>query len=279
MSELPGPMTPTTTPTIAGLYAETFAPSGTAKGVVVITHGYAEHAGRYREVAHVIVNAGWAAITYDVRGHGKSPGKRGAIDHFDTYLHDLAAIIAGSKSLAPAGAPLILLGHSHGSLITLRALAGDNPPAPKAVIVASPYLGLRLHVPGWKKTMAKIVGRIAPNLNQPNNIRSEQLTNDKAKQAEHAADKVNFPTATIGWFLESAAAQHYVYEHADRIKVPTTWLVGADDPIADPARSRQVADKVKGATYHDLVGMKHEVFNEVDRASVYAKLTDALAKA
>ena len=146
-------------------------------------------------------------------------------------------------------------------------------------IVASPYLGLRMHVPGWKKTMAKVVGRIAPNLNQPNNIRSEQLTNDKAKQAEHAADKVNFPTATIGWFLESAAAQHYVYEHADRIKVPTTWLVGADDPIADPARSRQVADKVKGATYHDLVGMKHEVFNEVDRASVYAKLTAALASA
>lgn len=276
MSELPGPMTPTTTPTIGGLYAETFAPSTPAKGVVVITHGYAEHCGRYREVAHVIVKAGWAALSYDVRGHGKSPGARGAIDHFDTYLHDLAAIIAGSVSLAPTGTPLVLLGHSHGSLITLRALAGDRPPKPKLAIVSSPYLGLRLHVPGWKKTMAKIVGKIAPNLNQPNNIRSDQLTSDKAKQAEHAADKVNFPTATVGWFAESTAAQQYVYDHADRIAVPTTWLVGADDPIADPARSRQVAEKVKGATYHDLVGMKHEVFNEVDRASVYAKLTAAL---
>lgn len=276
MSELPGPMTPTTTPTIGGLYAETFSPSAPAKGIVVITHGYAEHCGRYREVAHVIVKAGWAALTYDVRGHGKSPGARGAIDRFQTYLDDLAAIIAGSRSLAPAGAPLILLGHSHGSLITLRALAGDNPPTPASAIVSSPYLGLKLHVPGWKKTMAKLVGRLAPNLNQPNNIRSEQLTSDKAKQAEHAADKLVFPTATIGWFVESAAAQQYVLDHADRIAVPTTWLVGGDDPIADPARSRQIADKVKGATYHDLVGMKHEVFNEVDRASVYRKLTAAL---
>ena len=97
-------MSPTTTPTIGGLYAETFAPTTPAKGVVVITHGYAEHCGRYREVAHVIVKAGWAALTYDVRGHGKSPGARGAIDHFDTYLHDLTAIIAGSASLAPASA-------------------------------------------------------------------------------------------------------------------------------------------------------------------------------
>ena len=57
-----------------------------------ITHGYAEHCGRYREVAHVIVNAGWAALAYDVRGHGQSPGVRGFIDRFDTYLDDLAAM-------------------------------------------------------------------------------------------------------------------------------------------------------------------------------------------
>ena len=70
MPDAPGPLTPTQTPTIGGLYAEQFIPSGTPKGVVVITHGYAEHCGRYRELAHVIVNAGWAALSYDVRGHG-----------------------------------------------------------------------------------------------------------------------------------------------------------------------------------------------------------------
>lgn len=276
MSDLPGPMTPTTTQAIGGLYVETFSPTTPPKGIVVITHGYAEHCGRYREVAHVIAKAGWVAVTYDVRGHGKSPGARGAIDRFETYLRDLDAIIAGTASLAPAGAPLVLLGHSHGGLIVLRALSGDQPPTPKAAIISSPYLGLKLHVPAWKKTMARLVGRLAPNLNQPNNIRSDQLTSDKAKQAEHAADTLVFPTATIGWFVESAAAQQYVFDHADRVAVPTTWLVGADDPIADPARTRQIADKVKGATYHDLVGMKHEVLNEVDRASVYAKLTAAL---
>ena len=52
------------------------------KGVVLITHGYAEHCGRYREVAHVITNAGWAALSYDCRGHGQSPGDRGYIDRF-----------------------------------------------------------------------------------------------------------------------------------------------------------------------------------------------------
>ena len=280
MSEAPGPIEPTTTPTIAGLYAETFAPAGTPKGVVVITHGYAEHCGRYREVAHVIVNAGFAALGYDVRGHGKSPGERGYIDRFDTYLDDFTHVLAAARALAPADAPMILLGHSHGSLITLRALAGARPPANiKAAIVSSPFLALRLAVPGYKKLLARIASRVAPKLAQPNALRVEDLTSDKQKQAERLADKLCFEIATSRWFTEASEAQDYVYEHAPRIGVPTTWLVGGADPIADPARSRSVADKVSGATYHDLVGLKHEVFNELDRASVFAKLSHALARA
>src|SRR5439155_25531642 len=100
MNDAPGPISPTSTQTIAGLYTETFVPagaggtSGTPRGVVLVNHGYAEHCGRYREVAHVIVNAGWAALSYDVRGHGKSPGERGYIDRFPTYLAHLSTMLA-----------------------------------------------------------------------------------------------------------------------------------------------------------------------------------------
>jgi alpha-beta hydrolase superfamily lysophospholipase len=279
MSELPGPIAPTSTPTIGGLYAETFVPAGTPKGVVVVTHGYAEHCGRYHEVAHVIVDAGWACVTYDCRGHGKSPGERGYIDRFDTYVTDLHAVIAAAKRLVPDGAPVVLLGHSHGSLITLHALAGPNPPRVKAAIVSSPYLGIKLAVPSWKKLLARVASRVAPKLAQPNGIRAEHLTDDLAKRAEHDADPLNFGVATSRWFVESSDAQDFVLAHANRITVPTTWLVGANDPLADPARSRTVANKLKGATYHDLVGMKHEVFNEVERGKVFAELSRALASA
>ncbi len=116
MTAAPGPIAPTRTTTIdaprGALYAETFVPAS-PKGVVLITHGYAEHCGRYREVAHVITEAGWAALSYDVRGHGQSPGDRGFIDRFDTYLDDHAAALAAARALVPAGAKTVLLGHSH----------------------------------------------------------------------------------------------------------------------------------------------------------------------
>jgi len=279
MSELPGPIQPTSKNSIAGgLYAEQYRPVGTPKGAVVITHGYAEHCGRYREVAHVIVNAGWAVLAYDVRGHGQSPGPRGYIDHFSQYLEDLAAAQAAAQKLVAPDAPLILLGHSHGSLITLRALCDEHPPKVKAAIVTSPYLGLKLAVPGYKKLLARVASKVAPKLAQPNTLRVEDLTSDKTKQAERVADKLCFDIATARWFTESTAALEFVAAHAQRIDVPTTWLVGGADPIADPARSRAVASQLTGATYHDLAGMKHEVFNEVDRGKVFAELTAVLAR-
>ena len=272
-------MTPTATPTLGGLYAEQFVPKTAPKGVVLITHGYAEHCGRYRELAHVIVNAGWAALAYDVRGHGQSPGTRGYIDRFDAYLEDLTAMASAARTLAPAGAPLVLLGHSHGSLIILRALADERPVDCKAAIVSSPFLALRLQVPTYKKVLARVASRVAPKLAQPNALRVEDLTSDKLKQQERLADKLCLDIATARWFTEAAAAQDYVASNAARIKVPTTWLVGGADPIADPVRCKEVAKRVPNATYHDLVGLKHEVFNETTRGEVFAHVTKALASA
>lgn len=275
----PGPLTPTATATVGGLYAEQFVPSGTPKGVVVVTHGYAEHSGRYRELAHVITRAGWAVLSYDVRGHGKSPGTRGYIDRFAAYLEDLAAMQAAARALAPGDAPLVLLGHSHGALITLRALCDAHPPDVKAAIISSPYLALRLQVPAYKKLLARVASRVAPRLAQPNALRVEDLTSDPGKQQERLADTLCLDIATARWFTEAARAQDYVAAHAHRIRVPTTWLVGAADPIADPARSRAIAASVPGAAYHDLVGLKHEVFNETTRAEVFAHVTHVLASA
>src|SRR3954471_13264 len=113
MNDAPGPVSPTSTQTIAGLYTETFRPTGTPKGVVLINHGYAEHCGRYHEVAHVIVKAGWAALSYDVRGHGNSPGPRGYIERFGIYLDDFKAMQAAARKLVDDASPTVLLGHSH----------------------------------------------------------------------------------------------------------------------------------------------------------------------
>ncbi len=276
----PGPIAPTKTTTIpvrgGALYAETFVPAAPPKGSVLVTHGYMEHCGRYHELANVLVRAGWAALTYDVRGHGHSFGPRGYVERFSDYLDDLAAAHTAARALAP-GAPSVLLGHSHGSLITLRALCSDRPPDAAAAIVSSPYLGQRLKVPAYKTLLGRIASRVAPKLSIPAKLPVEGLTRDPQKQAEHEADKLCFDLATARWFTEATGAQAYVLANAHRIRLPMTWLVGGADPITDPEVSRRVAAKVPRADYHDLADMVHEVFNEVDRARVFSEVEKVLA--
>ena len=244
---------------------------------MLITHGYAEHCGRYREVAHVITDAGWAAMSYDVRGHGQSPGDRGYIDRFDIYLDDLAAALGAARALVPAGAKAVLLGHSHGGLITLRALCDERPPEVAHAIISSPYLGLKKAVPGWKKLLARGMSRIAPHFKEKNHIEAVDLTHDVEKQKEHDADKLCFDIATARWFTESSAAQAL---RRRRTPIGSAYRRrgSSEGPIRSPIRrqSRHVAGRTPGADYHDLAGLRHEVFNETDRSSVFAHVARVL---
>ncbi len=255
------------------LHAEVFLRDA-ARGVVLVTHGYAEHCGRYREVADVLVRAGWSVLTWDVRGHGQSAGPRGYCDRFSQFLGDFRAAHKAARSLGEG--PLVALGHSHGSLITLRALLEPSPPEVAAVVVASPFLGFGQPVPAVKAALGKVASRLAPRLSLPNGIKSVDLTSDVAKQAEHDKDLLCFDTATARWFTEAMTAHREVEEGAGKITTPTLWLVGGADVVANPAQSRKVAAKMPNATLRVFEGYRHEVFNETERTKVFTELTSFL---
>ena len=96
-------------------------------------------------------------------------------------------------------------------------------------------------------------------------------------QEIHDADPLNFNTATSRWFVESSKAQDEVAAKAAGITLSSTWLVGGDDPLTDPAQSKRVSLTMKLAVYHELRGFLHEVFNETDREQPFKLLTETLA--
>ncbi len=57
----------------------------TAVGVVVIIHGFAEHAGRFSQLEKRLKEIGWNALSITLKGHGQK-GVRPDISAFDDYL-------------------------------------------------------------------------------------------------------------------------------------------------------------------------------------------------
>lgn len=289
--EPPGPLAPAQTvrfPSSDGteLYGEWF-PAEAPRAAALVMHGYLEHCGRYRELAHVLVGAGVATLSYDMRGHGRAGGQRGFVASIGDYLDDMeAALDTLDRCLGeiPEGSalPRVVIAHSNGALVLLRALV-DPVRAPKplaAVALSSPFLGFKQRVPRVKDLLGKAAGRWLPTLSLPSGIPIEHLTSDPDKQHERRLDTLCNDVASSGWYLAALEAQAYVAAHAARVEVPSLWLVSGADRIADPAVCRAVRERAGGVTtYHELEGLEHEVFNERERGRVFALLAGFLQQA
>jgi alpha-beta hydrolase superfamily lysophospholipase len=240
--------------------------------VLAVVHGYGEHGGRYGFLVDDVVPRGYAVFTFDLRGHGRSPGRRGHINRFADYLTDTRAFLTHVRRACP-DTPVVLLGHSMGGLIA-AALAEEGDDGLAGVVLSSPFLAMRLAVPALQVKAARLLSRVTPTLRMNNPLRAEQLSHDAAVVAATNADPLNHRRTTARWGAEILRAQPAVMAAAGRLRLPLLLLYADDDPIADPRAAEELferassADKVK----HCYAGYYHEIFNEVGRAAVFEDL-------
>ncbi len=150
-------------------------PEGPVRGAVVVAHGASEHSGRYARLADVLTSEGFAVYALDHRGHGHTAkatgtgrlGPRG----MDGVLDDVGGLIRRAREES-GGRPVVLLGHSMGSLIAQAyveerqddlaglVLSGTmGPPPPEMAEAATAVEGAyALGVLGVARTIAEAPG-------------------------------------------------------------------------------------------------------------------------
>ncbi|EJT05100.1 alpha/beta hydrolase [Rhizobium sp. CCGE 510] len=102
------------------------AAAGPARGILLISHGLAEHSKRYRRFAEAMAARGYHVYAHDHRGHGETTAPDAPIGRFarrdgvGRVIGDIIAMRAHAALRHP-GLPVILFGHSMGGLIALNA--------------------------------------------------------------------------------------------------------------------------------------------------------------
>ncbi|PDS46772.1 alpha/beta hydrolase [Rhizobium anhuiense] len=100
--------------------------AGPARGILLISHGLAEHSKRYRAFAETMAARRYHVYAHDHRGHGETTAPDAPIGRFarrggvERVIGDLIAMRGHAASRHP-GLPIILFGHSMGGLIALNA--------------------------------------------------------------------------------------------------------------------------------------------------------------
>jgi alpha-beta hydrolase superfamily lysophospholipase len=246
------------------LSAQTWRPEG-AKAELLVVPGYADHAARYRELAHNLAEQGIATIAIDPRGHGESSGKRGHIGSWQDYITDVDAgweLFEGDKRF--------LLGHSQGGTIALD-YATKTPPT--GLIVTNPFLAVGMKVPAIKIWAGKILGRIYPGLTMANEIDPSVVSNDQAMVDSYARDPLVFRVTTAGWFIETLAAQARVSAMRE-VAAPLLYIYSAADPLVSTEANRELSEQLSSPdkTVWVREGERHEVLNEVNRTDLHRQI-------
>ena len=104
------------------LHAMQWLPEGTPRAVLQISHGVAEHIGRYDGFARYLNEQGIAVVGHDHLGHGGSLPEGGTPVYFgdgtpwETVVADIQ-LLHEQLRREFSGVPLCLMGHSMGSFL------------------------------------------------------------------------------------------------------------------------------------------------------------------
>lgn len=230
-----------------------------ARHVVVISHGYGEHIGRYEHVAHAVVAGGASAWGPDHLGHGRSDGERALVRDFEHIVDDLHRVIAMAR-LAHPDLPVVLIGHSMGGLIATRyaqrygrGLAG--------LLLSAPAVG---HLEAIEQLVA--LPQI-PDLP----IDPAVLSRDPAVHEAYTRDPLVYHGPFKRLTLEAMRAALAAIDAGPGFgALPTLWLHGAADELVPIAGARAGLAKLRGSEFAARVydGARHEVFNETNRGEI-----------
>lgn len=273
-------------------------PEGEVRAVMHIAHGMAEHAARYERLARELVGMGIAVYANDHRGHGRTISEQWVQGHFAdeggwaTVVQDLRDHIDRERELHP-GLPMLLLGHSmgsliaqqfmyeHGEVIDAAILSGTNGRPPfiaKIGRLIARFERWRSGARGQSKLIETMTFKDFNKKFKPNRTESDWLSRDEAEVDIYIADPLcGFMCTNQLWIdLLDATAVFTRKENQARVPraLPVYLFAGSRDPVGDDGASvRGLAEDYGKAGLTDVTlkiyeDARHETLNETNRDEV-----------
>lgn len=287
------------------VYAYTWLPEGESplRGVIQISHGMAEHMGRYSWSAQALANHGFVVVGKDHLGHGKTAGDPseygyfGKIKNQDLQIADMRTQHLLTKEEYPA-LPYFILGHSMGSFLTreyitkygeeldgviLSGTADINPVvlsfARAIVDIMTMFFGQRYRS---KLVTNMMFGSYNKRIKNPISTYS-WLTQDDASVNEYYEDPACGYCFTLNGFAHMFAnmARVTLPDAIDKIpkNLPILAISGDQDPVGGWGKNvAALIQKYQKAQIVDVTLIlypeaRHEILNELDKEKVIDDIT------
>lgn len=258
------------------LYYQSWHPDQETKAIVVIVHGLGGHSCIFDNLVRFLCDRAIAVYSFDLRGHGRSPGQRGYINNWNEFRQDLKAflqlIINQEDNL-----PLFLLGQSLGGTIALD-YALHYPERLQGLILLSP--ALQVGVSPIKSFLGKIFSRFIPRFTLDTGFDLAAGSRDPQVVAAYSLDSLRHTKGTARLATEFYKTVDWIEVHAVNLKVPLLILHGGADRVTMPQSSRHLFEIVTlvDKEIREYPESYHELHNDLNYQEVFADIQHWLEK-
>lgn len=283
-----------------------------AKGVVQLHHGLEEHSLRYDAFGSVLAENGYILNAYDFRGHGKTAEKASADgkgimgqiakkNGSKIVVEDLDEMIESVKK-EYEGLPVILFGHSFGSLVSQAyiekygdkldgcVLCGTAGPMRASATIGKCFTAiLNLFARDKKsKLMTSIAFGGYNNRIQEVKNGKEWLSKNELNVTLYLYDNYCGQGLTTSFYHDLATLLSRIHKRSNMKKVPKNlpvfMIYGDQDPVGSYGKTINRLYEIynnNGMSNVEIKAYKddrHEILNEDDRYEIMADITGWLDK-
>jgi len=256
-------------------FVRSWTPNIEPKGLILLLHGLSDHGYRFKFVAETLSNEGFVFIAPDLRGNGKSDGRRGHFDSLEQIMDDISFLLQETKKRHP-GLPLILYSQSMGGNLAINYVL-RFPKEINLAVVSSPWLRLSKQPPAFLLKLASLLGKMAPSLLIPNGIKSKDLCHDYQICHAYDTDPLIHWRISVSTFNIINSIGEWAMKYASGLKTPLLLLHSEADPITSYNASREFFTGSK--TLISFISYKelfHELHNEPEKEHILTKIIEWL---
>jgi alpha-beta hydrolase superfamily lysophospholipase len=252
------------------LHVLELAAHGEPRGGVTVVHDVGEHGGRYLELARVLAEAHCAVALPDMRGHGKSEGRRGHSAGFKEVLRDLEAVQDHLAYRLPV-APKVLLGVGTGA-VQAAAYALERPGTLAGLVLVAPRLTPRFQPPASPSGLMKLFKKLPASAPGRLGFDVEQLFADSDARLAFAKDAQVHDVISLSACEAAHALAERVRGAAREMAVPLLVLYGAEDRACDVGSLRAVFPA--GAKFQAVPAARERVLHDAGSVEAHAAIRE-----
>jgi alpha-beta hydrolase superfamily lysophospholipase len=248
-------------------------PDTPAIGFIFLLHGLSDHSGRFKHLGESFAKEGFVFFAPDLRGNGRSGGKRGHFNSSEQVLNDISFIFDEASKKYP-GIPSFIYGQSMGGNLALSYCLRRKPSI-SGVISSSPWLRLVKTPNAFTRIMGSLVGFLLPALSVSNGINADDLTHDTIISKAYRNDPLIHGRITLNTFKIITGSGEWCLRNATHLKIPLLLLHGTADRITSFDASQEFSKACTNRqTFISKQGLFHELHNEPSKQEVIAEIID-----